>query len=735
MVLRYVDRVMHATVSTGTGALELGQAFAGYQSVAEAGIDVGDTIDVCIVDPISGAWETTRAVLIAPNTIDRGAIRDSSANGDRIDFGFGVKRVQLVLPAADIAEFADSVLSEDRLPADTLTGAESMLVLQGGKRRRASLEDHVRMVAARRAGLMFGSIAEAAALVVGLGLTFGAEIATAAHTSPGDTGGGLHMLVESEPDGEGKWQDNAGRWWRLTSESVRPAQFGAFGTDGSVDDRAALHAAMAWCKPGQVVELRPCGIYGLREPLVIPDKRGPAPSGGLNGTGLVCLNGKAMLRALPGAVDTICVICAEKWNTPGATSGNVAPVLRNIYVDANFIRTMCFATVSNRGEYVGNFFFNSLGDAALHENRNRYGEPCTAYVGDNLWEGNTFRLAGARGLKLDSIDCVVRGNFASGCWSWGMDLSCGGLRATDNKAWSNGRDGISGCIRLNRYGYGTIFEDNHCDIAGFDANGIAIPGGVLINKLQGTTDSGLFGTNHLKCPLYIKSREGGVKQTLLLKAPRFQRDQAFLHLDIDDLTTVVVEGGIIDHVHPIQWKGESLSEGTLVCKKFYSMAQDGYFDGIIHPYQPFDWQDGPAANLKSFVKVNTDANTNPVTFSIELKVADNPRASTALTVNFDLSSRTTAHVPTFWSGTILANYTREGLTVNSKFKASVVYSNSDGGGFADPVLAWSSDDAIGEQTATLTISFPTADLSGNPSTAQMEVVRSVHHGIRQMSLA
>lgn len=118
MAHRYADRVMHATLSAGMGDLVLGQAITGYQSIADAGIVPGDTMDVCIEDVAAGVWETTRATLADADTIARGDIYDSSAGGARVDFGEGIKRLYLVYPGAVISTDRDAaVVARDEAAA------------------------------------------------------------------------------------------------------------------------------------------------------------------------------------------------------------------------------------------------------------------------------------------------------------------------------------------------------------------------------------------------------------------------------------------------------------------------------------------------------------------------------------------------------------------------------------------------------------------------------------------
>ncbi|MBW6400752.1 hypothetical protein KPL78_23025 [Roseomonas sp. HJA6] len=151
MTHRYADRVMVLSSSVGTGDMVLGQAVAGFQDFAAAGLVVGDTCDVCIEDPLARTWETVRVTLSAAGVIERGATFDSSADGARIDFGEGLKRIYLVQPGAVIAEdktatqaargevaalvagFEDSVVGATQAALDVIAGSVSSIIVDSAQ--------------------------------------------------------------------------------------------------------------------------------------------------------------------------------------------------------------------------------------------------------------------------------------------------------------------------------------------------------------------------------------------------------------------------------------------------------------------------------------------------------------------------------------------------------------------------------------------------------------------------
>lgn len=110
MTLVISDRVVETSTTTGTGALTLAGAVAGYQRFS-AKMSVGDTCYYSIeaVDTNgtpTGDWETGIGTYSALNTLTRTTIKDSSNSGSVVTLAVGTKRVFLTLLAAELSSLA-----------------------------------------------------------------------------------------------------------------------------------------------------------------------------------------------------------------------------------------------------------------------------------------------------------------------------------------------------------------------------------------------------------------------------------------------------------------------------------------------------------------------------------------------------------------------------------------------------------------------------------------------------
>ena len=100
MALVFKDRVKETTATTGTGAVTLAGAVAGFQSFAAVGN--ANTTHYAIVDSGSGAWEVGVGTYTASGTtLSRDTVLSSSAGGTtKTDFSAGTKDVFVTYPAA-----------------------------------------------------------------------------------------------------------------------------------------------------------------------------------------------------------------------------------------------------------------------------------------------------------------------------------------------------------------------------------------------------------------------------------------------------------------------------------------------------------------------------------------------------------------------------------------------------------------------------------------------------------
>jgi len=99
MSLILADRVKETTITTGTGAVALLGAAAGFRAFGGVCAD-GDGVFYCIAAVTPGAWEVGRGTWnSAGNTLARDAVTASSNAGAAVNFGAGTKDVFLAQPA------------------------------------------------------------------------------------------------------------------------------------------------------------------------------------------------------------------------------------------------------------------------------------------------------------------------------------------------------------------------------------------------------------------------------------------------------------------------------------------------------------------------------------------------------------------------------------------------------------------------------------------------------------
>ncbi|MDH2341537.1 hypothetical protein [Bradyrhizobium sp. SSUT77] len=97
MSLVLEDRVRESTTTTGTGAIALGGAPAGYQRFNSV-MSNGDTTWYAFVLP-GGAWEVGVGTWVTGNILQRTTVIRSSNSGALVNFPAGTKDVFIALPA------------------------------------------------------------------------------------------------------------------------------------------------------------------------------------------------------------------------------------------------------------------------------------------------------------------------------------------------------------------------------------------------------------------------------------------------------------------------------------------------------------------------------------------------------------------------------------------------------------------------------------------------------------
>jgi hypothetical protein len=562
MALRYADRVKHATLSVGTGALVIGQAPVGHQSFAQAGFVVGDTMTVLIQDPISNAWETARATLVGADTISRDTTYDSSADGARVDFGPGVKWVTLVVPALEVGRFADSVVDMDTAPAEELTGSEIRGVYQDSQHRRTTLMDEVRFHAAKGAGRVFQNMAQAAALVAALALPLGSLIATECRASPDDGGDGVFERVASPPAHLAAFQDTSNAWWACRSALVRPEQDGAK-ADGVFNSTAAIKSAFSRVtRPGQAVEFRTGGTYCITDAVL--------PNVGGDGCTLFC-NGVARIKAVAGSATNYVLASNAYANNSSFASGRMR--WTGIMVDASYIKDYAVAYCAWDSHFYSCKFQYANVANFLHSARTLNGNGPRA-VGDNNWvkcwfndgAGNGFENT-SEALDFHLIACTMKGNVGLGAHIRGS----AGCQMTGCNIYDND----AGSVRFDAYGFGSRVIGN------------TFNGDVTLYTISTPNQAAQFGPGNMiqDGNLIVRGGGGGGDFTdIRIVDCRLQDNARFVHAYNGGSRRCWIDGGSSHALNPFVWEEGNNNGRIIISEPHYSQAAGGMLLGEVqHP--------------------------------------------------------------------------------------------------------------------------------------------------------
>jgi len=121
MALKLADRVRETTTSTGTGAITLGGAVAGFVSFSSV-LSTNDTTYYVIVSSTGADWEVGVGTY-SSNTLTRTTVLDSSNSNALVNFTVGTKAVFIAQPAGR-AVYSDgtSIVSSDGKSVLTTAG-------------------------------------------------------------------------------------------------------------------------------------------------------------------------------------------------------------------------------------------------------------------------------------------------------------------------------------------------------------------------------------------------------------------------------------------------------------------------------------------------------------------------------------------------------------------------------------------------------------------------------------
>jgi len=92
---KIADRILETTMTTGTGAITLGGAMAGYRTFSDAFVN-GDTLYYTISG--SSGWEVGIGTYNTGNTLSRTTILKSSNSNSAVNFGTEQKSVFVTAP-------------------------------------------------------------------------------------------------------------------------------------------------------------------------------------------------------------------------------------------------------------------------------------------------------------------------------------------------------------------------------------------------------------------------------------------------------------------------------------------------------------------------------------------------------------------------------------------------------------------------------------------------------------
>jgi hypothetical protein len=132
------DRILETTTTTGTGAITVAGAVAGY-STLDSRLSTSDTFDYVIfaVDGggvPTGAWETGVGTYTGTDEFSR-SVRQSSNSDALVDFAAGTKHVAMTLTASELASIIAAAAAGAEVITVSGTSADLLASDQGKYQR------------------------------------------------------------------------------------------------------------------------------------------------------------------------------------------------------------------------------------------------------------------------------------------------------------------------------------------------------------------------------------------------------------------------------------------------------------------------------------------------------------------------------------------------------------------------------------------------------------------------
>jgi len=561
--------------------------------------------------------------------------------------------------------------------ASTLTGDEITGLKQGGEPVLSTLNDQVRLAAAKRAGLMFDNIAQAQALLPSLGLQIAAVIATASYAIPGDGGGATYERAAFEPAHAGKFQDGSGVWWELRAYVVRPEMFGAKG-DGSTDDKAALQNAFNLVPSGVSVELRSGATY-LAHDLVLPG--GPKAS-------RIFSQGRATIKAIASPnTQYLAATKAFVENFP-FVSGTLR--VENIIFHGSSVVDYAVAATTYYARFVNCQFSGGNVFGMWLSEKTSDGTTIAPSVVDNvfttcMWSGN-----GGSGFGNSSTaqDFQIIGGHCFNNGGLGFDFgSSAGLNMIGVQIYGN----AGGAARFANFGFQSNVIGNNFD------------GEVTITSLSPSVKSAVLGSNTFKSgDLICRLIGANTTATLIVDAPHFM-ETARLRQDSNSGTRkIIVHGGSSEADGPFIW-AFGATAGIIDAVHHYNVPAAGYLNGRMDS-RPSSFTGGRAAN-EIAIRKELEASTT-TTLTVEVDLSTDQLAGSDIEVALKISTleNSFTNVRVACIDVLAAVARKASSSGTARFAAVVPRGESTSSGIS-VAANWVVVGGNGPMTATLTITI------------------------------
>lgn len=586
-----------------------------------------------------------------------------------------------------------------------LTGAEVTPVVVDGTTRRTTMLDAVRLMAAKRAGLLFDTLSQATSLVSVLSLPIGSIIATGGYAVAGDGGDALYCRVVSPPSHAGKWQDSAGNWWELKSRAASPEAFGAKG-DGSADDTTPLQGILDYLPPGGIARLRGGAEYRATNLMI--------PNGGGAGRQLVA-DGLATIRAIAGGSNKYLV--ATQSYVQNLTFVGSPISCTNIIFDANSLKERAFAICAFYGLFTGCYFKGGTVASCDLTETTIDGVTNAPSVVDNIFIACVWSNASGSGFRnaLQTQDFQIIGGRSFSNGGYGFDIeSSAGMVMTGVQVYAN----TAGAARFKSVGFQDQIRSNNFD------------GSVEIATMSPSVNAALFGSNTIKDGDLICTMGGAnPSATLVLESLRLQGTARIIHNYNSASRNIIVNGGVSESPNPLGWNFANPT-GIITANHHYSVAAGGFLNGVIDP-RGTAYTGDRAPNVLRLQKSLAAATSTAVVVSATLSTEQT--AGTHLEVDIAVSmidgSFTNLRV---YRSRVFAGVTRKQSSSGSGNYVSVQDLGSSVSSGISVAGAWVIDPTPGAMAATLTLTIT----HNTPNSGQ--VVTSVtgnHRFVSSMTIA